>query len=218
MSKLQKLDLLLAVYITCIVAAELLGAKLFTINGVINASVAIFVFPITFTINDIVTEVEGKERAASYVRAGFYILVGLAVYTLLAIALPPATRFPDDAAYRTIFAKSLRIILASLAAFYLSERFDIYVFSQIRQKFSQKRLWLRNNLSNFIGQLFDTSIFMFLAFYQLGNFTFVLSIIWPYWLLKCLMSVIETPFTYLGVRWLTGSPAEKLVAEEQGAD
>lgn len=202
MSKTKKLDLLLAMYITCVVAAELLGSKIFTISGIINSSVAIFVFPITFTINDIVTEVEGKERARSFVRAGFYILVGLAVYTLLAIALPPAERFTDNAAYQTIFAKSLRIILASLAAFYLSERFDIYVFSQIRQRLGQNRLWLRNNLSNFVGQLFDTTIFMFLAFYQPGNFTFILSLIWPYWLLKCLMSIIETPFTYMGVKWL----------------
>lgn len=208
MTKTQKLDLMLAVYVTCVVAAELLGAKIFTIAGVINSSVAIFVFPITFTINDIITEVEGKERARSFVRAGFYILVGLAVYTLLAITLPPADRFQDNVAYQTIFAKSLRIIVASLAAFYLAERFDIYVFSQIRQRLGTGKLWLRNNLSNFIGQLFDTTIFMFLAFFQPGNFTFILSLIWPYWLLKCLMSIIETPFTYLGVKWLRGNEVE----------
>ena len=202
MTKTQKLDLMLAAYVTCVVAAELLGTKIFTISGIINSSVAIFVFPITFTINDIITEVEGKERARSFVRAGFYVLIGLAAYTLLAIALPPAERFTDNLAFQTIFAKSLRIILASLAAFYLSERFDIYVFTQIRQRLGADKLWLRNNMSNFIGQLFDTTIFMFLAFYQPGNFTFILSLIWPYWLLKCLMSIIETPVTYLGIKWL----------------
>jgi len=202
MKTVQKLDLLLATYITCVIAAELLGGKIFTISGLINSSVAIFVFPITFTINDIVTEVYGKSRAKSFVKAGFYVLLGLAAYTLLALALPPAARYHDHEAYQIIFKKSLRITLASLISFYLSERLDVYVFTALRQKLGQGKLWLRNNLSNFIGQLFDTTTFMLLAFFEPGNFSFVLSLIWPYWLLKCLMSLIETPFTYLGIKCL----------------
>ena len=202
MTKIQKLDGLIAVYIACIVTAELLGAKIFQL-GFIRASVAIFVLPITFTINDVVTEVYGKARAKSIIRIGLYILIGLAAYTLLAISLPPTTRFTaSNLAYSQIFAKSLRITLASLTAFFLAERFDVYVFSKIREKLGTKKLWLRNNFSNFLGQLFDTVIFMFLAFYTPGSSNFILSLIWPYWLLKCLMSVIETPLTYLGVSWL----------------
>ena len=43
MAKTQKLDFLIAVYITAVVAAELLGAKVFQV-GFIRASVAIFYF------------------------------------------------------------------------------------------------------------------------------------------------------------------------------
>lgn len=202
MTRVKKLDLLISIYIASVVAAELLGAKIFQI-GFIRASVAIFVLPLTFSINDIVTEVHGKERARSIIKSGLYVLIGLAIYNLLAISLPPATRFlSNNDAYQQIFSKSLRIILASLTAFFLSERLDVYIFSKIREKLGTKNLWLRNNLSNFLGQLFDTVTFMFLAFYAVGNFWFVVSLIWPYWLLKCLMSVIETPLTYLGVSWL----------------
>lgn len=202
MTKVQKLDLLIAVYIACVISAELLGAKVFQI-GFIRASVAIFVLPITFTINDVVTEVFGKDRSRNIIRAGLYVLIGLAAFTLLAISLPPAGRFTAaNPAYQQIFSKSLRIMLASLTAFFLAERFDVYVFAKIREKLGKKRLWLRNNFSNFLGQLFDTTIFMFLAFYTPGSFSFILSLIWPYWLLKCFMSVIETPLTYLGVKWL----------------
>jgi hypothetical protein len=202
MTKIQKLDLLIATYIGCIVTAELLGAKLFQI-GFVRASVAIFVLPITFTINDVVTEVYGKDRARSIIKAGLLVLIGLAAYTLLAISLPPAGRFAEaNQAYQEIFSKSLRITLASLTAFFVAERLDVYIFAKIRERLGTKRLWLRNNFSNFLGQLFDTITFMFLAFYTPGSFGFILSLIWPYWLLKCLMSVIETPLTYLGVSWL----------------
>ncbi|MFH0943135.1 MAG: queuosine precursor transporter [Candidatus Beckwithbacteria bacterium] len=202
MNKEHKLDLLLATYITAIVAAELLGSKIFQVSF-IKASVGIFVLPITFTINDIVTEVYGKKRARSFIKAGLYVLIGLAGYTLISIKLPPANRFlPFHSAYIEIFSKSLRITLASITAFFLSERLDVYIFSKIRQRLGKKKLWLRNNLSNFLGQLFDTVVFMFLAFYSIGSFNFILALIWPYWLLKCTMSIIETPFTYLGVKWL----------------
>lgn len=202
MTQIQKLDILLGAYIAAIVSAELLGAKVFQL-GFIRASVAIFVLPITFSINDIVTETFGKERARNIIRTGLYVLIGLMAYTLLAISLPPAGRFSaTNPAYQLVFSKSLRIMIASLLAFFLSERLDVYLFSKIREKLGQKRLWLRNNLSNFLGQLIDTTIFLFLAFYTPGSFNFILSLIWPYWLLKCFMSVIETPLTYLGVSWL----------------
>ena len=197
----SKTDLLLAIYIGAIVAAELMGTKLFNIFG-INASIAIFIFPITFSINDIITEALGKDRAISFVRTGWVVLVLLFLYSLLATSLPPASRFTFNEEYTLVFAKSRRIILASLTAFWISERFDIWVFTHIRSKLNKYGLWLRNNGSNFIGQFFDTTLFMFLAFYSPGNFGFMWSLIIPYWLLKCLMSVIETPFVYWGVNWL----------------
>ena len=75
------------------------------------------------------------------------------------------------------------------------------------EKLGKSKLWLRNNASNFIAQLIDTVVFMTLAFYALDkgfddNASFLISLIIPYWLLKCSMSIIETPLVYLGVRWL----------------
>jgi queuosine precursor transporter len=202
MNKIQKLDLLLSLYIAAIVCAELLGSKVFTAFG-INASVAIFILPVTFTINDVVSEVYGKERAGSFVKNGFVVLVFLFAYTFLSTVLPPAARFRSmNESYIRVFNSSLRIIVASLTAFWLSELFDVYLFNLIRQKLGQKRLWLRNNISNFLGQLADTTIFMFLAFYLPGNEKYIISLILPYWMLKCVFSLIETPFTYIGVRWL----------------
>lgn len=199
---MKKLDHLLALYIGSIIASELMGSKTFTILG-ISASVAIFTLPVTFSINDIVTEVFGKERAVSFVKSGFIVLCFLFLFNLLALALPASTRFaPSNSAYATVFGKSLRIIIASLASFWLSERLDVLVFTHLRKKYGASKLWLRNNLSNFIGQLFDTSLFMFLAFYEPGHFWFIISLIWPYWLLKCAFSIMETPFTYLGIKWL----------------
>lgn len=204
-SREHKLDLLLAIYIASIVAAELMGAKTFPLFF-LNASVAIFTLPITFIINDVVIEVEGKVRALNFMRSTFFILIFLAFFNILAISLPPSTRFVEfEPAYQIIFAKSLRMTLASLAAFFLAERLDIYIFAKIRAKFSHQGLWLRSNASNIISLFFDTSIFMFLAFFDGSNTTFIWSLILPYWGLKCLFSMVETPATYLVINWLKKS-------------
>src|SRR4029078_9143658 len=103
-----------------------------------------------------------------------------------------------------IFKQSIRISLASLTAFAFSDFLDVYLFSKIRERLGKKNLWLRNNASNIISQFVDTVVFMVLAFYALNlsataNISFLWSIILPYWLLKCFMSVIETPLVYIGV-------------------
>jgi uncharacterized integral membrane protein (TIGR00697 family) len=201
----RKLDLLLAIYITSIVAAELMGSKTFSIFF-LNSSVAIFTLPITFIINDVVTEVEGKARSLSFMHATFMILILLALFNLLAISLPPTSiSLTFEPAYQTIFAKSLRMTLASLAAFFLSERLDIYIFTKIRSRLKNSSLWLRSNVSNILSLFFDTSIFMFLAFFNGNNSGFVWSLILPYYGLKCLFSIFETPLTYVAINWLKRS-------------
>lgn len=212
MPKIVKMDLLIALYIFCIAVSEMMGGKTFHILNLgsfpLNASVAIFTFPLIFTINDVITEVFGKERARSIALSGMVVVAGIFLFSLLAVALPPSMRFmPNEKAYDSIFGLSARIAAASLTAFIISDFTDIYIFSYLRRKLGKKALWFRNNVSNFASQFLDTTIFMFLAFYAFersfdSNLVFLIGLIIPYWLLKCFMSIIETPLVYLGVNWL----------------
>lgn len=212
MFNIKKLDFLISLYIFCICVAELMGGKVFHLFKIgsfpLNASVAIFTLPIIFSINDVITEVYGKERARSVVRSGLLIVALIFLTDLLFTSLPPSKFFmKKEIAYDSIFATSARIAFASLSAFAISDFLDIYLFSIIREKYGKKALWFRNNLSNIISQLVDTVVFIFIAFYVIdkpfaANFSTLLGIILPYWLIKCFMSVIETPFVYLGVNWL----------------
>lgn len=210
--KIQKFDLLVAIYIFCICAAEMMGAKTFPLANIfgfqLNASVAIFLIPLLFIINDVITEVYGKERARSVIRSGLVVIALVLVTSVAFTALPPSGRFAaTEPAYDLVFGKSARIAFASLVAFSLAEFLDVFVFAKLRERLGKSKLWLRTNASNFSAQFIDTVVFMTLAFYAFNepfsqNFSFLLGLIIPYWLLKCFMSVIETPFVYLGVKWL----------------
>ena len=135
------------------------------------------------------------------VRSGLLTVALIMVASIIFTLLPPSGRFSStEKSYDTIFGFSARIAAASLTAFAIAEFTDLLVFVKIRQKLGKKALWLRNNVSNFISQFFDTAIFMTLAFYSFdkslqNNFFFLFSLILPYWFLKCGMSVIEAPLS-----------------------
>lgn len=221
MFKVEKMDFLVSLYIFCIAVSELMGGKTFALAQIgdfkLNASVAIFVIPLLFSINDMITEVYGAERARSVVRSGLFVIVMILLFSVLAIYLPPSKRFEaTESAYDLIFGKAIRISFASITAFAVADFLDIFIFSKIRQKLGKTKLWLRNNASNFIAQLIDSTVFIFLAFYAFdksfeSNIGFLISLIIPYWLLKCSMSIIETPLVYMGVKWLRAGEKKVIV-------
>lgn len=200
----QKYSTLFALFVGALISANLLGVKIITILG-ISTSVGIFAYPLTFLISDTITEVYGKKRAQQMVNSA--IVAQIMVFMVLAIALvlPPAARFTNNDGYVKIFSNSLRIIVASLTAFWLSQRSDIFSFSWLKVKTNGRFLWLRTNLSTILAQFADTTIFMFIAFYQVTpkyDAWFLFSLIIPYWLLKIAYSVLSTPIIYGLVRWL----------------
>lgn len=219
MKNVNKLDLTVALYIFGVMSAELFGSKTFPLTNFswahLNASVAIFVIPLLFTLVDAVVEVHGRQRARSMVYSGLIVIGLLIIYAALATHLPPSHRFAKtEPAYDSIFQASIRISVASLSAFAVSELLDVAIFSKLRDKLKGKALWLRNNATNFVAQFADSFVFIFLAFYALhetfgSNFSFLMSLIIPYWLIRCALSVVETPLVYLAVWWLRGSANPK---------
>lgn len=221
--KIRKFDLVIALYIFGVMVAELLGSKTFPLIQAdwlhLNATVAIFVMPLLFTLTDVVVEVHGRERARSMVFSGLFVIALLLLFSLLATHLPPSARFaPSESAYDAVFGASARIAAASLAAFAVSELLDVAVFSKLRQRMGKQALWLRNNVSNFVSQFVDSAVFLVLAFYAVGdslgnNVGFLVGLLIPYWLLRCLLSILETPLVYLGVWWLQGGKRPQKQAE-----
>jgi uncharacterized integral membrane protein (TIGR00697 family) len=216
---IRKFDVIVALYIFGVLTAELLGSKTFAVGHLgslhLSASVAIFVMPLLFTITDVVVEVYGRERARSIVWSGLLCAALLVAYTSLATHLPASGRFAtSEPAYDKVFGSSARIAAASLVAFAASELLDVFIFAKLRQAMHKRALWFRNNASNFVSQFADSAVFLTLAFYSLqrglgSNVSFLIGLLLPYWILRCVLSVVETPLVYAGVAWLRKKPTGK---------
>jgi hypothetical protein len=199
-----KIKLLLGLFVSLLVAMNLLGSKITQLAGV-SVSVAIFMVPLTFLITDIVEEVRGRKLATQFVLIGTISLVILFGFVALSVHLPSHERYSYGTEYRTIFGSSLRIIVASITGFFLSQIHDVWAFEFWKKQTRGRLLWLRNNLSTMVSQAIDTLVFMMIAFYQVTpmfTFGFIISLAVPYYLFKIAFAVLDTPFVYLGVKWL----------------
>lgn len=204
MTQEKKLNLLLGIFVTVLVCANLIGVKITTLLGV-SVSVGIFAFPVSFVITDMVEEVFGKQKTKQFVLIGVIALLITFFFAWLGVLLEPSERYAFNEEYKLIFSSSLRMIFASLVAFAIAQYHDIWAFNFWKKKTGGKHLWLRNNASTITSQLIDSTVFMFLAFYLVSpkfDAMFIVSLIIPYWLLKIAFAVIDTPIVYLGVKWL----------------
>ncbi len=201
----KKILSLQILFVAIMLLANILGIKIINI-GPITASMGIWLVPLSFLITDILAEVKGKKFINNLIWSTIVALIFSYLFIRLSIAIPPADRFAENNdAFVTIFSNSSRMFLASIVAFGLSQFHDIWAFEFWKKKTKGRFLWLRNNLSTMASQFIDTTLFMFLAFYNTSpkfDASFVWSLIIPYYILKIILALIDTPFVYLGVKWL----------------
>ncbi len=127
-----KLLLLLGLFTSLIIAANITSIKIISLFGV-AVSVGIFLIPLTFLITDIVGEVYGRKMSRQFVMIAIVSLLVVLAALAAFVYMQPHARFTDNDSYVTVFGTSLRLIMASLVAFGLSQFQDVYTFSWLKK-------------------------------------------------------------------------------------
>ena len=201
----KKVLVMQILFTTSMLLANIVGIKIINIGPIVT-SVGVWLVPISFLITDILAEVKGKKFVANLIWSTVIALIFSYLFIKLSIHLAPADRFAENnEAFVNIFSSSARMFGASIIAFIFSQFHDIWAFEFWKKKTNGKMLWLRNNLSTIVSQFIDTVLFMFLAFYQMTpkfDAAFIWQLIIPYYILKIILALVDTPLVYLGVKWL----------------
>jgi uncharacterized integral membrane protein (TIGR00697 family) len=206
---------LVALFVTALVVAQVTASKLLAFSlpvalPVVGDSLvmpgAALAYALTFFASDCYAELYGRRAATIVVNVGFamnFVLLALVWSTILAPGLPPAAQPVDPAAFRSVLAASTGIVAASLAAYVISQNWDVFVFHAIREYTDGDHLWLRNVGSTASSQLIDTVIFIGVGFvlFQGVPLSAALSLLVGQYLLKLLIAVLDTPFVYAVVRF-----------------
>jgi uncharacterized integral membrane protein (TIGR00697 family) len=135
----KKLLIALAVYLTSLFAANTLGLKIMPFVFDLHVSVAVFSFPFVFLTTDVIGELYGKRIARLFVLTGFVSTALFVLYSMLSLALPwaEAGLWAKDG-YEQMFGISLRIAVASLAAFAIAEYQDVLAFFFFKAKLGER--------------------------------------------------------------------------------
>ncbi|WP_284011005.1 queuosine precursor transporter [Haloarcula pelagica] len=201
---------LIGLFVTALVVAQVTASKLLAFGlpfGVPLAGEtlvlpgAALAYALTFFASDCYAELYGRRAATVLVNVGFamnFVLLGLVWSTIFAPGLPAAAQPVDPAAFRSVLGASTGIVVASLAAYVVSQNWDVFVFHAIRRRTGPKQLWLRNIGSTATSQLLDTIIFISVGFvvFQGVPPSEALALIVGQYLLKLAIAVVDTPFVY----------------------
>lgn len=195
------LVMLASVFSGGLVLSAVLASKVAMI-GPFVVPAGVLAFSITFLCTDIASEVYGPAVARRIVMGGFATLVLSLLLTQLALAVPGAPFWQNQAGFESVLSSTTRIIVASLVAYLISQFTDVWIFHRLRSVTEGRLLWLRNNASTALSQLLDSAVFIVIAFWGVLP---VWEMIVGQWALKLLIALLDTPLVYLGVAWLRGA-------------
>ncbi len=207
----QRFLIVAAIFITCLITANIIAVKLITVGigpwklGALELPAplpaAIVIFPLSYIFGDILTEVYGYRQARRVIWLGFFCNL-VAVGAFWVAGLIPALDADVQTAYDSILGYTPRLLAASFAAYLVGEFANSFVLSKMKIRTRGRFLWSRTIGSTIVGQGLDASIFIAIAFGGTLPGVVLGGMIITHWLVKTLYEVVATPFTYVVVRHL----------------
>ena len=191
--ELRVYTILTSLVICGLAASIIAGSKV--VHMGINFPFSNIIFSIfTYPIVDCICELWGKQvaRQTLYLALASQFLIAMLIQ--LSILAPPSPIWHLQNEYQTILSISGNIIIASIVAFSISQLLDIMVYQKIKEWSQGKWLWLRSNISTYLGQAIDSTIFVLIVFQSSSQ---KLSILTGSILVKIILSFLMTPVVYL---------------------
>ena len=194
-----RLVIIIAVFITCLITANIIAVKMISI-GPFTLFAAIFIFPLSYIFGDILTEVYGYHVARRVIWLGFICNLIFVLFAWIGQILPAASAWQGQEAYESILGATPRILAASFCGYLTGEFSNSYVLSRMKILTQGRWLWSRTIGSTVIGEGLDTVVFTTIA--TAGTPFFMPSLMLNQWVGKVIIEGVFTPFTYIIVNWL----------------
>ena len=204
----KKQMIIYSLFITALVIANVVTGKILQIGPFVIPG-AFLLYAVTFLCTDLVSELYGREQAQKLVIVGFISSLFASLMILLTRYLPVAPFATETQnAYVILLGTNLKFVFASMTAYLVSQSWDVWMFHKMGKITKGKHKWLRNNVSTMTSQLFDTVIFITIAF--AGVVPNLGWMIISQYIVKLIIAALDTPVFYL----LTKNVVQKEFIEE----
>jgi uncharacterized integral membrane protein (TIGR00697 family) len=177
-----------------VAAVKLVGIGPLTFDG------GAVLFPLTYILGDVLSEVWGFRAARRAIVLGFVLSVlASGVWAVVQVA-PSATGWDGQGAYEAILGFVPRIVAASLAGYLLGQLVNAWVLVRLKAAMRGRALWARLIVSTVFGELVDTAVFCAVAFYGVIEGLQFAGYVAVGYVYKCVVEVFLLPATYAAVR------------------
>ncbi|MFC2057278.1 queuosine precursor transporter [Chloroflexota bacterium] len=188
-----------AIFVTCLITANIVGVKIFSLGFVVLPA-AVILFPFSYIFGDILTEVYGYRMARRVIWLGFGCNLLFVAIAWVGKILPPAPLWGWQEAYENILGYTPRLLIASFCGYFVGEFTNSLVLAKMKVFTRGRWLWSRTISSTIVGQGLDTVIFVVGAYFGAPFFTPMM--ILYHWLAKTVIEAVATPLTYTVVNYL----------------
>jgi hypothetical protein len=192
------------VFIASLLTANIIAVKLVDFRWAVLPA-AIIVFPISYIVGDVLTEVYGYSVARRVIWLGFLANLILVAFVYLGQLLPAASFWDAQPAYERILGFTGRLLGASFIAYLFGEFTNSFVLANLKVRTRGRWLFARTIGSTLAGQLVDSAVFITLAFAGILPPEILVRTLIIQWLVKCGYEALATPITYLVVGYLKRS-------------
>jgi uncharacterized integral membrane protein (TIGR00697 family) len=185
-------------FISSLLLSNIIAGKLITVFGIVLPS-AVILFPLTYVMGDVFTEVYGFRKARVVIWAGFAANLLMSIVFIAAVALPSPSFFTAQSAYAAVLGFAPRVAAASLAGYLAGEFANSIILSALKKATKGRFLWIRTIGSTVVGQGIDTVLFIVIAFAGTIPAQVLLTMVLFQYLFKVAYEAILTPATYFVV-------------------
>jgi len=211
------LDWFITAFVSLLLISNVIAGRLVQFGPFVATS-AMFLFPITYILSDIFTEVYGYSTSRRVVWFGALANVIMLLMFWFASSLPVPAFFADGKkAFDVVLGLVPRVVLFSILAYIVGSFANDIFMSKVKMWMvkwdpNHKHLWIRTIGSTIIGQFFDSLIFIFGVFLFSIPFGAVVTMFFVQWAVKVAVEVIMTPATYVVVAALKKAEGIDVVA------
>ena len=141
------------VFVVCLLLSNILATKLLRI-GNYSVTAGVIVFPISYIINDIFSEVYGYNKTKKVIIFGFIMNIFMVIIFSIAIALPAPVWYENENAFEIILGSTPRNCIASLLAYLFGSLVNSKVLVKLKEK-SNNKFGFRAVVSTMFGEFTD---------------------------------------------------------------
>lgn len=188
-------------FVALLLTANVIGEKPLLLGPIILPA-GLLLFPITYLLGDVLTEVYGFSQSRKVIWMGMACNLFMAFMCQVAISLPALETWSKAEAYALVLGNSSRLMAISVLTYFLGEFVNAYIVAKLKVRLKGRFFWARALCGSWLGEGIETGLFIPLAFYGTMPNEQLLRLAGFYYSFKILYALCAMPLATLLVNTL----------------